>query len=65
MPAPKGNKNAQKVWYTGTPEDKVNLSVRVPVVFRDRAKAAFLPDETVSEFLMRAIELLIKERSSS
>ena len=65
MPAPKGNKNAQKAWYTGIEGEKVNLSVRVPVVFRDRAKAVFLPGETVSEFLMRAIELLIKERSSS
>jgi hypothetical protein len=63
MPAPKGNKNAQTAWYTGTPEEKVYLSVRVPVAFRDRAKAVFKAEETVSEFLIEAIKLLIKERS--
>ncbi len=63
MPAPKGNRNAQTVWYTGTPEEKTYLSVRVPISFRDRAKAVFKPGETVSEFLIGAIELLIKERS--
>lgn len=65
MPAPKGNKNGRKAWYEGTPEEKTNLSARVPLSLRDRVKAALAGDESVSEFLIRAIELLIEERSQS
>lgn len=63
MPAPKGNKNGQKSWFQGTGEERCVVSANVPVSFRDRARAAFLPGETVSQFLVRAIELLIEKRS--
>jgi hypothetical protein len=63
MPAPKGNRNGEKTWIEGTPEEKTNLTARVPLSLRDRVKAALQANETVSEFLIRAIELLIAERS--
>lgn len=63
MPAPKGSANGKKAWFQGTPEEKTNLSARVPVSLRDRVKAVLQKDESISEFLIRAIELLIKERS--
>jgi len=63
MPAPKGNRNGEKTWIEGTPEEKTNLTARVPLSLRDRVKAVLQRNETVSEFLIKAIELLIKERS--
>jgi hypothetical protein len=63
MAAPKGNRNGEKAWVKGTPEEKSNLTARVPISLRDRVKAVLQANESVSEFLIRAIELLIKERS--
>jgi hypothetical protein len=63
MPARKGSANGKKAWFQGTPEEKTNLSARVPVSLRDRVKAVLQSDESISKFLIRAIELLIKERS--
>lgn len=63
MPARIGSRNGEKAWFKGTPEEKTNLSARVPVSLRDRVKAVLQSDESISEFLIRAIELLIKERS--
>ena len=63
MPAPKGSRNGEKAWFRGTLEEKTNLSARVPVSLRDRVKLALKNDESVSEFLIKAIDLLIKERS--
>jgi hypothetical protein len=62
MPAPKGSANGKKAWFKGTPEEKTNLSARVSVSLRDRVKSVLLPGESISEFLIRAIELLIAQR---
>ncbi|MEG4329233.1 hypothetical protein [Microcoleus sp. herbarium5] len=63
MPAPIGSRNGEKAWFKGTSEEKTNLSARVSVSLRDQVKAALQSDESISEFLIRAIELLIRERS--
>ena len=63
MAAAKGNTNGKKTWIKGTPEEKTNLSARVPVSLRDRVSAVLQSGESISEFLVKAIELLIKERS--
>lgn len=64
MPAPKGSKNGQVAWFTNlTDEEKIVFSARIPISLRDRAKATFKHNESVSHFLVEAIELLIKERS--
>lgn len=65
MPAPKGSSNGKAAWFSGTPEEKANLTARVPLSLRDRVKSALQTNESISEFLIRAIELLIKERSQT
>lgn len=67
MPAPKGSKNGQAAWigqFKPAIEPKVKIDSKVPKSLAERFLELLEPGESKSAAIVKAIELLIKDRES-
>ena len=67
MPAPKGSKNGQAAWigqFKPATEPKVKIDSKVPKSLAERFLELLEPGESKSAAIVKAIELLIKDRES-
>lgn len=68
MPAPKGSKNGEAAWigqFKPASEPKVKIDSKVPKSIAQRFLEVLNPGESKSAAVVKAIELLIKERSKT
>lgn len=63
MPAPKGSSNGKAAWYVRQGEEKSPISARIPKSIAQQLEDLLEPDESRSDAILKAIELLIKARS--
>lgn len=67
MPAPKGSRNGQAAWigqFKPATEPKVKIDSKVPKSLAERFLELLEPGESKSAAIVKAIELLIKDRES-
>jgi len=67
MPAPKGSRNGQAAWigqFKPAIEPKVKIDSKVPKSLAERFLELLEPGESKSAAIVKAIELLIKDRES-
>ena len=67
MPAPKGSKNGQAAWigqFKPATEPKVKIDSKVPKSLAEKFLQLLEPGESKSAAIVKAIELLIKDRES-
>ena len=67
MPAPKGSRNGQAAWigqFKPATEPKVKIDSKVPKSLAERFLEVLEPGESKSAAIVKAIELLIKDRES-
>ena len=67
MPAPKGSKNGQAAWigqFKPASEPKIKIDSKVPKSLAERFLELLEPGESKSAAIVKAIELLIKDRES-
>jgi hypothetical protein len=67
MPAPKGSKNGQAAWigqFKPATEPKVKIDSKVPKSLAEKFLELLEPGESKSAAIVKAIELLIKDRES-
>ena len=67
MPAPKGSKNGQAAWigqFKPAIEPKIKIDSKVPKSLAERFLELLEPGESKSAAIVKAIELLIKDRES-
>ena len=67
MPAPKGSRNGQAAWigqFKPATEPKIKIDSKVPKSLAERFLELLEPGESKSAAIVKAIELLIKDRES-
>ena len=67
MPAPKGSRNGQAAWigqFKPATEPKVKIDSKVPKSLAEKFLQLLEPGESKSAAIVKAIELLIKDRES-